>query len=357
MRAKGAIRGFDELRDAVFAFRRPRIILTALELDLFSAIGRRAWAVPALARKLDVSPRGLSILCRNLASAGLLTPVGVRYRNSPFAARELDATSPAFRSAYLDLIRTQWDDWSQLTDCVRTGRPVEHEDPDDPAYRRSFSWAMHQRSLEVAPRVARALDLRGARTLLDLGGGPGTYALEFLARNPGLRAAVCDRPPALEVARELAAKSRHGRRLDYLPVDFMCQPIPGRYDVVWLSNVIHIYGPEENRRLFRRILAALAPGGRLLIQDAFTLDQRGLQPAEANLFAVTMLLFTETGDTYDAEETCAWLRKAGFERVRRLRLRGAEGDWEGGLLEAWKPRRPRGSRGRRAGSAGSSGRR
>lgn len=357
MRAGGEIRDFDGLRDAIFAFRLPRIILTALELDLFTALGRRGGTVPALAAKLGVSRRGLAILCRNLASAGLLMPVGARYRNSPFAARELDAKSPAFRNAYLDLIRAQWDDWSQLTDCVRKGRPVEHEDPDDPAYRRNFSRAMHQRSLEVAPQVVRSLDLKGARTLLDLGGGPGTYALEFLARNPTLRATVCDRPPALDVARELAARHRHGRRLDYLPLDFMARPIPGRYDVVWLSNVVHIYGPAENRRLFRRILAALAPGGRLLIQDAFTFDRRGLRPAEANLFAVTMLLFTETGDTYGARETCAWLREAGFERVRRLRLRGGEGDWEGGLLEARRPARPRGTRGRRAGSAGSSGRR
>ncbi len=319
------IRTFDEFRDAVFQFRLSRIILTALELDLFTALGGREWPIPALARRVRADPRGLGILCRNLATAGLLQKRGDRYRASSFARRELNAKSPAFRSAYLDLIRTQWDDWSQLTDCVRKGQPVEREDPDEPEYRRRFSWAMHQRSLHVAPRVAAALDLKDARTLLDLGGGPGTYALAFLARHPQLQATVCDRPPALEVARELAAAVTYGRRLAYLPLDFMTRPIPGHYDVVWLSNVVHIYSPAENRRLFRKILRALVPGGRLLIQDAFTLDRHGLRPAEANLFAVTMLLFTETGNTYGAEETLAWLRQAGFRRARRLRLRNGAG--------------------------------
>jgi SAM-dependent methyltransferase len=246
----------------------------------------------------------------------------------------LNARHKAFRGAYLDLLRSQWDDWSQLTSSVRQGRPVEHEDPDDPKYRRQFSWAMHQRSLEVAPQVAAQVNLKGTKTLLDLGGGPGTYALAFLARNPGLLATVCDRAPALSVARELAGSHRQGRRLSYLPLDFMSQRIPGRYDVIWYSNVLHIYSPAENQRLFRKLVSALTPGGRLFIQDAFLLDRQGLYPQEANLFAVTMLLFTPGGNTYGAAETGKWLRQAGFTRVRRVTLRKGTGDWEGGLLEA-----------------------
>jgi SAM-dependent methyltransferase len=223
---------------------------------------------------------------------------------------------------------------------VRKGKPLDHEDPDDPAYRRQFSWAMHHRSTGVAPQVAAQLNLRDAETLLDLGGGPGTYALAFLARNPKLRATVCDRAPALEVAREIAASLKDGRRLSYRPLDFMKQPIPGRYDVVWYSNVLHIYSPQENQRLFRQIVSALTPRGRLLIQDAFLFDRQGLHPAETNLFAVTMLLFTETGNTYRLDEITRWLRAAGFGKVRLIKLRAGTGDWDGGLLEASRPSFP-----------------
>jgi SAM-dependent methyltransferase len=289
----------------------------------------------------------VDILCRNLASAGVLVKTGKRYRNGKVAAATLNAHSPDYRGGYLELIRDQWNDWGRLTESVRTGRPVpDTGDPNEPEYRRRFSWAMHHRSLDVAPRVASQIDLKGARTLLDLGGGPGTYALEFLARNPTLRATVCDRAPALEVAKEIAASVKYGRRLAYLPLDFVKRPIPGSYDVIWFSNVLHIYSPEENQRLFRKMAAALAPGGRVLIQDAFLLDRNGLYPQEANLFAVTMLLFTDGGNTYSMRETARWLKQEGFTNIKPLTLRDGAGDWEGGLLEARKATH-RGSRGRR----------
>jgi SAM-dependent methyltransferase len=337
--ASPAIRTFEEFRDAVFSYRLPRVILTALELKLFTVLDRRTLSVPALAKKLKVSQRGLEILCRNLASAGLLIKNGNRYRNGPLAGTLLNARHPAHRHGYLNLIREQWTDWSQLTEVVRRGRPVDREDPDDPEYRRGFTWAMHHRSLEVAPRVAAQIDLRNAETLLDLGGGPGTYALAFLERNHHLRAILSDRAPALEVAQEIAAPLKHGRRLSYLPLDFMTKPIPGRYDVIWFSNVLHIYSPAENQALFRRIRQALNPGGQLLIQDAFLLDRKGLYPLETNLFAVTMLLFTEGGNTYSVRETSRWLRRAGFGRTRQVPLKRGTGDWEGGILSAQAPGR------------------
>ena len=157
---------------------------------------------------------------------------------------------------------------------------------------------MHHRTLEIAPAIAAQLHLEQAQTLLDLGGGPGTYALAFLPTNPRLRAAVCDREAALEVAKEIASTHKARRRLSYVPLDFCKEPIPGTYDVIWYSNVLHLYSPKENRAIFRRARAALKPGGRFIIQDAFLCDREGLYPTEASLFAVSMLLFTEQGNTY-----------------------------------------------------------
>ena len=337
MKPASPVRTFEDFRAVVAAYRLPRIIFTALDLDLFTAIGAKAWTLSSLAKKLRASTRGMDILCRNLACAGLLIKAGSRYRNSPLAWKELNKKSPAYRWAYLDLLRGHWGDWSQLTRSVKRGRPVDDNDaPDEPAYRRRFSWAMHHRSMDVAPKIAPRINLRGAGTLLDLGGGPGTYALAFLERNPSLRATVCDRAPAIAVAREIAATVPHGKRLSYLPVDFVAKAIPGRYDVIWFSNVLHIYSPEENQRLFRKMAKALVPGGRLLIQDAFLHDANGLYPQDASLFAVTMLLFTEAGNTYSIRDTAIWLKRAGFGRIRTLTMKKGTEDWDGGILEATK---------------------
>jgi SAM-dependent methyltransferase len=333
----GHIATFDDFRHAITGYRLPRVLIAAIELNLFTAIGTRAWTIPDLARAMQVSERGLAILCRNLAMAGLLKKQGEIYRNNRLGATGLNADHPAYRGDYLRLITSHWADWGRLLESVKTGLPLDHDEPEEPNYRCRFTWAMHHRTLETAPKIATQIDLRGARTLLDLGGGPGTYAMAFLAKNPMLHATVCDRPAALDVAKEIASTHKAGTRLSYLPLDLLTEAIPGAYDVIWYSNVLHIYSPQDNQGLFRRLLAALNPGGRLLIQDAFLHDREGLFPEEASLFAVSMLLFTERGNTYSAAETRAWLTDAGFERIKVLRMKKGTEDWEGGILEARSP--------------------
>ena len=342
---------FDDFRDAITAYRLPRVLIGALELNLFTAIGTAAWTISDLARDMKVSERGLDILCRNLAMAGLLKKKGETYRNSRLSATALNAHHPAYRGDYLRLITSHWADWGRLLESVKTGLPLDHDEPDEPDYRRRFTWAMHHRTLETAPKIAAQINLRGARTLLDLGGGPGTYAMAFLAKNPRLRATVCDRPAALDVAKEIASTHKAGARLSYLPLDLLTEAIPGAFDVIWYSNVLHIYSPQDNQAVFRRAFAALNPGGRLLIQDAFLHDREGLFPEEASLFAVSMLLFTERGNTYSAAETKAWLTDAGFERIKVLRMKKGTEDWEDGILEARSPGTNAKTRARRTGPA------
>ncbi len=345
---------FDGFRKAISAYRLPVVLLAALELDLFTAVGHRTWTVPELAKKLRVSERGLAVLCRNLAMAGVLLKQGTTYKNTRLGGTALNADHPAYRGGYLDLIKTHWHDWCRLPESIRSGLPIDHDVPDSPEWRKRFTWAMHHRTLEIAPAIAAQVKLGRAGTLLDLGGGPGTYALAFLAQNPRLRATVCDRDAALNVAREVAATHKAGRRLSYLPLDFTKDSIPGTYDVIWYSNVLHIYSPEDNQAIFRRALAALAPGGRLIIQDAFLHDREGLFPADASLFAVSMLLFTIGGDTYPASEVKRWLSDAGFNRVKLLRIKKETEDWEDGVLEASAPESPPKTTARRTGSRGSS---
>ncbi|GJL50070.1 MAG: SAM-dependent methyltransferase [Nitrospirales bacterium] len=328
------IGNFEDFREVFFGFRLPRIVLTALEIELFSVMGKQLWTIKALAKTLKVSERGLDILCRNLASAGLLQKQATRYQCGNVAQRFLNRHSQHYRGAYLKLMCRQWEDWSHLTQSVKTGQPVVEKEPETVEYRRAFSWAMHERSRDAARQVARQVNFKQAHSLLDVGGGPGTYALEFLAKNPKLSATVWDRPAALAVAKEIAAPLRQGKRLAYQPGDFLTDSIQGKFDIIWLSNVIHIYSAEMNTRLFRRLRSHLNPEGRIYIQDTFLLDKHGLRPAETNLFAVTMLLFTETGNTFSAVDVQSWLKKTGYTRPGTVRLRKGTGDWDGILIQA-----------------------
>lgn len=328
------IQNLEEFRDAAYAFRLPRILLTALDLDLFTVMGSKTWTVSRLAKTMKASERGLDIICRNLASVGLLMKQGSHYRSRKLGQTMLNGRNAKFRGPYLDLFRRQWEDWSLLTESVKTGKPVEDQGPDDPEYRRSFTWAMHYRSLDAAKQVAAQLNMKKALSLLDVGGGPGTWALEFLAKNPGLRATVWDRPAALDVAREIAGPLKHGKRLEYKAGDFLRDRLSGTYDIMWLSNVLHIYSPEENKKLFHKLRSSLNPHGRILIQDTFLMDNNGLYPLETNLFAVTMLLFTETGNTYKAKDVHQWLKSCGYRKTKNIRMKKDTGDWDGVIIEA-----------------------
>ncbi|MDR4461294.1 MAG: methyltransferase domain-containing protein [Nitrospirales bacterium] len=332
------IKSFKQFRDALYAFRLPRIIFSALDLNLFTKMDDRDWTIPELAKCVRVSQRGLAILCRNLASVGLLVKSQSRYHLAPFSKRYLQESSPDFRGDYLELMQRQWSEWSDLTEIIRVGQPRDSEEPETPEYRRSFSWAMHHRSIQSAREVAQQISLKTDRTLLDLGGGPGTYALAFLAKNPRLHATVMDRPAALDVARRLAEQTSVGTRLTYQVGDFLTARIAGTYDVVWYSNVLHIYSPADNLKIFKKIKRILNPGGRLLIQDTFLQDSKELQPLEANLFAVSMLLYTQKGNTYSVRDVREWLQAAGLARSRVFHLKEGTGDWEGQLIEGRFPR-------------------
>ena len=145
----GRIATFEDFRTAVSAYRLPAILLTALEMDLFTTVSTQQWTMPELAKALGVSERGLTILCRNLAMAGLLHKQGGTYWNSRLAATALNRTHPAYRGDYLDLLKSHQSDWVRLRESVQSGLPLDHNEPEEPDYRRRFTWAMHHRTLET----------------------------------------------------------------------------------------------------------------------------------------------------------------------------------------------------------------
>jgi len=336
MKNQTPILTMEEFRDAVYGFRMSRIIATALDFDIFTKMGSRWCTTKYLAKVLKANERGVEILVRNLEAARLLRKRGKTFGAGKLAKMFLNRNSLQYQGAYLDLLHHQWESWSGLTNVVRTGKPIENDSPDDPEYRRSFTWAMHQRSLKAAKHVAAQLNLKSVKSLLDVGGGPGTYALEFLKMNPKLKAGVWDRQSALEVAQVIAKPLRHGKRLSYYPGDLFRSIVPGKFDVMWFSNVLHIFSPNENKTIFRKLRHALNPGGRIFIQDTFLMEKSGFDDAETNLFAVTMLLYTSAGNTYSAKKVQKWLKACGFQKTRCLQMKKGTGDWDGVIVEGRK---------------------
>jgi predicted O-methyltransferase YrrM len=165
--------------------------------------------------------------------------------------------------------------------------------------------------------VAPKLKLEGVRHLLDLGGGPGTYAIIFAQANPGLKATVFDLPGPIEIARENLAKSGLGSRIDTREGNFLQDDIGSGYDFIWVSHILHSHNEEQCRLIIKKAVAALTPGGRLAIQDFF-LNPDGYSPPGAAMFGVHMLAVTPRGRAYTYGEVAEWMEEEGLTAPEHL---------------------------------------
>jgi SAM-dependent methyltransferase len=184
-----------------------------------------------------------------------------------------------------------------------------------------FIAAMHRGAMQRAPVLVQAVGTEGVRRLLDVGGGSGAYSIAFAQASATLRAEILDLPPVLPIADGHVREAGLADRVSTRAGDLRTDDLGSGYDLVLLSSICHMLGPEENRDLLARVARALAPRGRVVISD-FVLDEAGAGPRQAVLFSLNMLVGTPSGRSYRASEYAAWLGSAGLVDVARVRLPG-----------------------------------
>lgn len=298
-----------------------RALLTAIELDLFTAVGAGATAAEAAAHA-GTEPAATARLLNALVGLELLSKSGERFACTPAARAFLAAGGPDDSRASLRHLANLWERWSTLTECVRSGaRVLGPQRSDDPEWTRAFIGAMHRGSGLRAAGLVRALSeaglLAGCRRLLDLGGGSGAYAHAFLAALPEARATLFDLPAVVELARGYAAEAGVGARMDFVAGDLREGRFGAGFDLVLLSSICHMLSPADNAALLEAVRRALAPEGLVVISE-FVVDENRATPAFASLFGINMLVGTGGGDSYAESDYRAWLARAGFDSVRRL---------------------------------------
>jgi cyclopropane fatty-acyl-phospholipid synthase-like methyltransferase len=160
--------------------------------------------------------------------------------------------------------------------------------------------------------------------MLDLGGGSGAYSIAFARALPGLKSEILDRGDVVSLTQEYIRKAGLADRIATRAGDMLCDPLGENYDLILVSQICHMFSPEENRSLFRRTRQALGPKGKFVVQD-FILEPDKTAPRAAALFSLNMLVETRAGSSYSEPEYDSWLRNAGFTDVRRVRLPGPAG--------------------------------
>ena len=234
---------------------------------------KRAADAMTVAEACGLDLRGTRLLLEACAALELVNKEGGLYRNTPEAEMFLVPGSPGDLSGAIRYNRDVFHAWGRLADMVRSGRPVERpalhlgEHPDRT---RTFVMAMHGRALGIGRAVVPQLDLAGCRSVLDVGGGPGTYSVLISRAYPDIRCTVIDLPAIAAIAEELVRTQQAADRVTVMPGDYHTVEFPAGQDAVLFLGVLHQEPQDMIRNLLARAYAALNPGGQVVILDMMT---------------------------------------------------------------------------------------
>ncbi len=304
-----------------------------VKLDLFTVIGDSAMTSDQIARRIDGDERGVTILLNALTAMGLLAKKDLAYSCVPAARRFLTRNAEDYIGHMVLHHHHLTDTWSRMDEAVISGEPLKSRSAVSQEQRReSFLMGMYNLASQQAPDIVAQIDLGDRRRLLDLGGGPGTYAIHFCKQNPALEAVVYDLPTTRPFAERTIRSHELSDRIAFAAGDYVTDAIPGQYDVVWISHILHAEDFETCDRIVAKAAGALAPGGLIMVHD-FILTDTMDAPLFPALFALNMLQATEAGQSYSEGQIRQMLEKAGVSKVRRLDYVGPT---ESGILSGMR---------------------
>ena len=290
-----------------------------VKLDVFTPLAEASMTVPELARSISADERGLAMLLHALTALDLLEKKGDCFFATGFSSDYLSHKSPTYMGHIIMHHHYLVEGWSKLDEAVQGGTPVRSRSSHDTdgAQRESFLMGMFNLASMLAPRLAVEIDLSGRHRLLDLAGGPGTYAIHFCKKNPALTAVIYDLPTTRPFAEQTVARFALSDRITFTAGDILHDPIGSGFDVVWISHLLHSEGPETCTAIVAKAVAALNDGGLLLVQE-FILDDKRDAPLHPALFSLNMLIGTPSGQAYSQGELRNMMTEAGLQDVGLL---------------------------------------
>ena len=239
------------------------------------------------------------------------------------AKKYLLKSSPQYVGGMIRFDSSLWSCWGKLPEAIRSGQPVRPPNmyQDDHAETEIFINAMDSlvKGRGDAEAVANAIDWNNTIALLDVGSGPATYPIAVCERFTRLHATIFDLPGTLAITERYVREAGMVDRIRLIAGDYRKDPIPGSYDIVFLSNIIHGEGEQDNLSLIHKLAANLKAGGRLVLKDHILDDDHTAPPVGA-IFSLLMLLTTASGRCYSFSEIKLWMERAGLSHVQQIDL-------------------------------------
>ncbi len=301
-----------------------KYLFVGSKLGLFEALAEGPLFLDALAEKVEAPPRTVRIVADALVAQGILSCDPARgYTNSATAAAFL-AGAPG---EDLRPVLQMWDgvvykQWAHLEDSIRRDRRTYGYFDFTTDEQHLFTSGVASMTGGSARAIAANYDFIRHRSLLDVGGGTGSFVLAARERHPSLEVSLFEMAKTTAAVRRALAETPGGDAVKIVEGDLFADPIPRGHDVFLVANVLHLYLPERNIELLRRIREACEPGARLLLVDFWTNPQR-TEPAFACMLAGQFQIVSGEGDVYSVDVVNEWLEAAGFTPLVHQPFAGA----------------------------------
>jgi ubiquinone/menaquinone biosynthesis C-methylase UbiE len=290
-------------------FQSSRVLITANNYRVFDYLAGQRTA-GKIAAALGTDRRATELLLDALAGLDLLKKQNNTYRNTVMASRFLVSESPYYQGEIIKHIGSLWDRWSDLDRIIKTGIPSQRS-----RNHSAFILGMHNISVLKAEEVVCHIGLKGVKKALDLGGGPGTYAIEMA--HEGVNMTLFDLPETIRIARKVVSGSKAKKKnISFVSGDFLKDDIGNGYDLILVSQILHMFSEKVNEKLLKKCRRALNDNGRIVVQD-FLINEARTSPVWSALFAINMLVSTKGGRTYSPDQIKGWFLKAGFRHPRK----------------------------------------
>jgi len=307
----------------VIAYRTSKIIFVATYYDIFTLLNNGEKSLDELTKYLGLDPRVTELLLNALLSLGLLKKEDIFYYNTPLSENFLVQGKPAYLGDNLKMQELLWDCWSGLRNVLKTGKPTRLlEDllsEQSPQFRREYIYGMHNIAQNFAKAILQKVDLSVVNSMLDVGGGPGTYSIIFAKKYLGLKCIIMDLPEVLDVTKEIVKEYHLLERISLYKGNYLYDDFGSGYDLILMSNITHNEGDETNQLLCDKAYSALNSKGLLVIND-FLLDESKTDPLFPAIFSIFMTTFTKDGRTYSFNEYKSCMENSGFINIQRMNI-------------------------------------
>jgi len=319
-----------------FAFWSSKVLLTAVEFDVFTKLGNRRMTGAELGAELGLHSRGISDFFDALVAMQFLDRAGdgpaAKYFNTPAGVLYLDRASPRYVGGWLVMLNDRlFKFWHDLPEALRTGMPqneVKHgqkgmfeELYEELPRLEQFMGAMTGLSRINFEAFAAKFDFSKFKTLCDIGGATGLLCIEVARAHPDLQCISFDLPPVEPIARRHIAAAGLSDRICTASGDFFKDPLP-KADLITMGMILHDWNLEKKLHLIHAAYDALPAGGALVAIEALIDDAR-----RENVFGLLMSLnmLIEFGDAFDysGADFRKWCTEVGFQRFEVIHLAGA----------------------------------